>query len=101
MAIAKGILSKSLRGQVGKKYVYKQYGNKTVVTAYPNMKNIQPSAAQLKGRRLFAKASAFGRCVMKDPVKCAQFAAMAQPRQTPYHCAVSLFMRGLIADNQM
>ena len=96
MAIAKGIVGKSLRGQVGKKYVYKQYGNKTVITIYPNMENIEPSALQLEGRRSFAKATVFARGVIKDPVMCAQFAAKAQPGQTPYHCAISLFMLGKV-----
>ncbi|MFC4230258.1 hypothetical protein ACFOW1_00035 [Parasediminibacterium paludis] len=96
MAIAKGIIGKGLRGQVGRKYVYKKYGNKTVVTAYPNMKNIRPSVAQLAGRSLFAKASVFARDAIKDPVMCAQFAARANPGQTPYRCAVSLFMKGKV-----
>lgn len=35
-----------LSGHIGKKVVVKQYANKTIVTAYPNMSNIKPSKKQ-------------------------------------------------------
>ena len=46
MAIAKDIISRGLSGAIGKELVFKRYADKTVVTKYPNMKNIMPSAAQ-------------------------------------------------------
>lgn len=46
MAIAKDIISQGLSGAIGKELVFKIYDDKTVVTKFPNMKNIVPSAAK-------------------------------------------------------
>ena len=53
MAIAKDIISQGLSGAIGKEIVFKRYTDKTVVTKYPDMKNIVPSAAQKIQRKKF------------------------------------------------
>jgi hypothetical protein len=40
------LLLRQVRGQIGKQFVVKQYGKKTVITAYPDMSNVKPSKAQ-------------------------------------------------------
>jgi len=49
------IILNQLRGQIGKQLVIKQYGNKTVVTRYPEMSRIKPSVLQTKRRQVFAE----------------------------------------------
>ena len=64
MAIAKDIISQGLSGAIGKELVFKRYSDKTVVTKYPNMKNIVPSAAQKIQRNKFKEAHLFSKTLM-------------------------------------
>ena len=50
------IYTKGISGRVGDALLYKQYGNKTVVTAFPKLSTIAPSARQLVQRKKFAMA---------------------------------------------
>jgi hypothetical protein len=54
----KNILLHQVRGQIGKQIVVKRYGNKTVITAYPDMSKVKPSKKQKAKRKLFANAVA-------------------------------------------
>ena len=46
MAISKNLLLKSLSGQIGQQLVIKQYGEKTVVSKYPDMSRRKLSPKQ-------------------------------------------------------
>ncbi len=96
MATAKDIIGKNLQGQVGKQLVFKKYGNKTVVTAYPDMSNIVPSVLQKAERSKFKMGVAFAKGVTKDAVLKAHFAERAKPGQTVYHCALQAFLKGQV-----
>ena len=50
------IYTKGISGRVGDALLYKHYGNKTVVSAFPRLTNIAPSARQLAQRKKFALA---------------------------------------------
>ncbi len=60
-------LSKSLleniSGGIGKQLVFKTYGDKTVVTSYPDMSKVKPSEEQKEGRNLFAEAVAYAQAI--------------------------------------
>ena len=45
------LLLPKMRGQIGKQIVVKQYGNKTVITKYPDMSGIKPSKLQKVKRK--------------------------------------------------
>ncbi len=94
MAIAKDIIGKSLQGTLGKQLVFKQYGDKTVVTAYPDMSNIIPSDLQKEKRNKFKEAVVFAKSVTKDPHLKVVYAAEAKPKQTVYHCALQAYLKG-------
>jgi hypothetical protein len=63
------ILLRKMRGQIGKQFVVKQYGKKTVITAYPDMSNVKPSKAQKVKRKRFAETVAYAQSILHDPVK--------------------------------
>ena len=46
MAISESVLLKKISGHIGKELVFKQYGNKTVVSKYPNMSKRKLSSKQ-------------------------------------------------------
>ena len=50
------IYTKGISGRVGNKLLYKHYGHKTVVSAFPKLSHLTPSALQLAQRKKFALA---------------------------------------------
>jgi hypothetical protein len=57
MAISGSILLQKLSGHLGKEIVFKQYGDKTVVTKYPNMSKRILSPKQLKINEIMREAN--------------------------------------------
>ena len=57
-----------ISGQLGKQLVFKQYGDKTVVTTYPDMSHVKPSIKQKANRSLFKEAVAYAQKINNDAV---------------------------------
>lgn len=66
MATSENILLKKLSGTLGKQLVFKQYGEKTVVSVYPDMSRRKLSAKQLHTNRLMEEANAEAKRIMAD-----------------------------------
>ena len=66
MAISESLLLKKLSGHIGKELVFKQYGDKTVVSKYPNMSRRVLSSAQLQVNETMAEANYEARRIMAD-----------------------------------
>jgi antibiotic biosynthesis monooxygenase (ABM) superfamily enzyme len=90
----RNILLADVSGHIGKKLVIKQYGDRIVVSKFPNMSKVKYTKMQKQGQSLFQRAVIFGRYVVSDPKKKKEFAKKAKKGQTAYHAAVSAFMRG-------
>ena len=54
--VVDNIYTRGISGRVGDALLYKQYGNKTVVSKFPRLTTIAPSARQLMQRKKFALA---------------------------------------------
>lgn len=80
-----------VRGQIGKQFVVKQYGKKTVITAYPDMSNVKPSKAQKLKRKRFAEAVAYAQGILYDPEKKKEFAKKLKKGASVYHAAIKEF----------
>ncbi len=93
MAITHDIILSGLRGQIGKKIVFKKYGKKTVVTKYPDMSNVQPSELQVAKRKLFAEAVAYARNINNNPVLKAEYKKKVKKGQRVYHYAIKEYLR--------
>ncbi len=89
----KNILLHQLRGQIGKQLVVKQYGNKTVVTRYPDMSRIKPTPSQVKRRKLFGKAVDFARYINNNPQQKAVYAKRVKKGQSVYHFALKEYLQ--------
>ncbi|XVJ67151.1 MAG: hypothetical protein HEQ40_13655 [Lacibacter sp.] len=87
------LIIRGLKGQVGKQLVFKQYGNKTVVTRYPDMSLVKPSAAQKEKRKGFAAAVAYARGITNDPVLKALYQQKVKKGQRVYHYAIQEFFK--------
>jgi len=81
---------KGTRGSISKTIVFKQYGDKTVVTKYPDMTGIEKTPAQINVRNKFTEAVQFAREIIRDPVKKASYPV--QDGRSVYHTAIKDFM---------
>jgi hypothetical protein len=87
------ILLHNVRGQIGKQIVVKRYGNKTVITAYPDMSKVKPSKLQKAKRKIFANAVAYAQAINNDPVKKALYKKKKKKGQTVYHYAIKEYLK--------
>jgi hypothetical protein len=66
MAVSESLLLKKLSGHIGKELVFRQYGDKTVVSKYPDMSRRVLSAAQLQVNETMEKANEEARRILAD-----------------------------------
>ena len=66
MAISNSLLLKNLSGQLGKQVVFKQYGDKTVVSKYPDMSKRKFSPKQKQLQNTLADANYHTRTILAD-----------------------------------
>ncbi len=57
MAISENILLQKLSGHIGRQLVIKQYGNKTVVSSYPDMSKRKLSPKQIRVNEVMWEAN--------------------------------------------
>lgn len=69
MATSENMLLKSLSGHIGKQIVIKQYGNKTVVSKYPDMSRRKLSTKQKKVNKTMADANDAAHAILADEAK--------------------------------
>ncbi len=89
------LLLHNVSGQIGKQLVVKRYGNKTVITAYPDMSKVKPSKMQKAKRKVFAEAVAYAQAINNDTVKKAAYKKKVKKGQTVYHYAIREYLRKL------
>ena len=85
-------LSPGFRGAIAKTVVIKQYADKTVLTAYPDMRNIEPGIKQQQNRQAFAEAVAYAIGINNDPVQKAVFASRLPASTSVYHAALRYYL---------
>lgn len=88
----RSLLLRHVRGQIGKQIVIKQYGTKTVITAYPNMSGIKPSRLQKQKRNKFSEAVAYAQRIIHDPALKSAYAKKLKKGQRVYNAAIREFM---------
>lgn len=66
MAISNSIFLQKLSGHIGKELVFKQYGDKTVVSKYPNMKKRKLSEKQLRNLEIMEEANYRARYIISN-----------------------------------
>jgi len=76
MAISESFLWKKMSGHLGKQVVFKQYGDKTVVSKYPDMSRRKLTEKQKKVNEMMEEATYYAKHIMAD----AELKADAQVR---------------------
>lgn len=67
MAISNNILLKKMSGHIGREIVIRQYGDKTVISKFPVMKNRKFTERQLKAQAMMEEANYEAKRIMADP----------------------------------
>lgn len=67
MATSDNILLKQVRGTLGKQLVIKQYGDKTVLSAYPDMSSRKLTPKQIEANERMARANDYAQGIMYNP----------------------------------
>jgi len=83
---------KKMRGHVGQ-LVFKQYGDKTIVTRYPDMDGIIPSRIQKHYRSLFKEAVAYAKRINRNPALKAEYLTKVSPGKSVYHYAIKEYLK--------
>ena len=93
MAILDSAVLQGARGQIGKQLVFKRYGDRTIVTRYPDMSRVKRSRLQKASTALFKEAVAYAQSILRDEKKRKAFAKKLPRRKSIYHAAISEFMK--------
>ena len=93
MAISKhNVVTDSLSGKVGN-VIFKNYGDKTVISRYPDMSKVVKSNKQLDRQHLFKAAQAYAKSIISDPEKKLAFVKTIPKGKIAYHAAISQFLK--------
>ena len=66
MAISENLIFKNVSGHIGKQIVFKQYGDKTVVSKYPDMSKRKLSPKQLRVNEIMQEANYEAKSILAD-----------------------------------
>ncbi|SDG22586.1 hypothetical protein [Chitinophaga filiformis] len=72
-------------------FVVKTRMGRTLLTKYPDMSHVVPSALQLEEKSRFAAAVKYARAIVNDPVRKATY--KAHPGSTVYHSAIKDYLK--------
>ena len=81
-------IRKSIIGEI----VIKQYGDKTIVSKFPDMSNIIPSSSQKQKRSRFAEGVAYAKTINNSPVLKADFLKRVGAVKSVYQTALKEFL---------
>lgn len=95
MAISKNPLLKGLRGHINKVIVIKQYpGDRTIISAYPDMSKVKPSEAQLAAKDRFAAAVSYAKNILSSAEEKSEAQnRLKQRKGSLYHALISENMK--------
>ena len=89
--VKNNIVTQGFSGSIGKQLVFKRYGNRTIVSAMPDMSKVVKSKKQKAENAKFSDAIAYARGQMSDPESKAEYKAKATGMQKPHNIAIADF----------
>jgi hypothetical protein len=91
--VKNNMIMQGISGQINKQIVYKVYGDKTILTHFPNMSNVKFNEKQKAEQSLFAEAVYFAKSIINDPEKKEAFKATIEPGRNVFNAAISAFLK--------
>ena len=93
MAISKNnVVTDALSGKVGN-IIFKNYGDKTVISRHPDMSKVIKTEKQLENQYQFKAAQAYAKSILTDPEKKLAFIKTIPKGKTAYHAAISKYLK--------
>lgn len=94
MAISKNLIMQNLSGHLGKEIVFKRYGDKTVVTKYPDMTRRILSEKQLRVNEIMKEANYAAKTILsQDADRDAAQLRLNVTRKRLYHALVREYFK--------
>jgi len=101
MAISENFLLKKLSGHLGKEIVFKQYGDKTVVTKYPDMSKRVPSPAQLRVNEIMREANYEAKSILaSEALRNAAQVRLNVTRNKLYTALIKEYFKGIAKEKR-
>ncbi len=85
------IITQGISGNLERKILFKHYGNKTIISTFPDRSKVKLTEGQKKENNRFREAMAYARSQMADPVAKAEYKAKAKGLQKPHNVAIADF----------
>jgi hypothetical protein len=85
----------ALSGAIGRELVFKHYGDKVVVTRYPDMSGIKPSELQKVQRNKLREANDYAQSVLRNPELRALYERYLKEGESVYHKAKKVYFERL------
>ena len=99
MAVTESLIMQKISGHLGKQLVFKQYGDKTVVTKYPNMSNRILSNKQIRINEMMAEANYSAKTILgNEALKNAAQLRLNTTRKKLYHALVKEYFKNTMAE---
>lgn len=89
--VKNNIITHGMSGNIGGQVVFKQYGNRTIVSKMPDMSKVVKSEKQKAENRKFSDAIIYARGEMANPHSKAEYKAKAKGMQKPHNVAIADF----------
>ena len=83
--------SLKLSGKIGD-LIFKNYGDKIVVTRRPDMSRVKPSRKQNNNRNLFKEAVAYAKKINRTPAMKQAYLKKVKKGQSVYHYAIKEYL---------
>ena len=95
MGTMKNPSDKEYRGRINEKFVIRQYTDfgRTVLSMYPDMSKIKPSADQKQQRSSFKDAQAIALQMLLDPEVKAFYKDLCKPGQRPHNVLIAELLK--------
>lgn len=90
--VGQNLVTTGLSGKLGNLIVFRNRGNKTYVTAAPRKTEREPTQNQTEHQRHFQEAILYGKSIINDPGKKAEYQKSADNGQSAFNVAVADFM---------
>lgn len=95
--LGKGHFLNGTRGRVGKTFILKKYGKKTVLANFPDesKNDRKPTKAQKGQRTSFKRGVAYAKSVLRDPKLAAAYKRKLKGHRNVFQAALADFLQNL------
>lgn len=88
-------ITRGLSGAFDKQFVFKTYGDITIISKYPDMSTVKPTKKQMEAKRKFHEAVSYAKAILADPRRKEAYQKLIPPGKSIYHFAIAEYMQNI------